>query len=102
VHKKSGRAGAKERYAFRLYVSGATARSLRAVANVKAIFERYLKGHYVLEVLDIHLKPDLVRRDQIVAVPTLVKQRPTPLRLLVGDFTNIEHVLRGLGIAAAS
>jgi circadian clock protein KaiB len=84
----------------RLYVTGATERSLRAIANVKAICEQYLKGRYDLEVFDIYLHPELLREDQIVAVPALVKRLPVPLRLLVGDFSRPEHVLRGLGLPA--
>lgn len=94
--------GATERYCLMLYVTGATARSLRAIANVKAVCEQYLRGNYELEVVDIYERPALARRDQIVAVPTLIKKLPVPVRLLVGDFSQIEHVLRGLGLEAAS
>ena len=87
-----------EMYILRLYVTGATARSLRAIANVKAICEQYLKGSYRLEVLDIYRHPELLREDQIVAVPALVKRLPAPLRLLVGDLSRPEQVLSGLGI----
>lgn len=87
-------------YVLRLYVTGATARSLRAIENVKAICEQYLKGCYDLEVLDIYRHPEQLREDQIVAVPALVKRLPVPLRLLVGDLSRPEQVLSGLGIAA--
>jgi circadian clock protein KaiB len=93
-------ATASSRHMLRLYVTGATERSLRAIANVKAICEQYLKGRYDLEVFDIYLHPELLREDQIVAVPALVKRLPVPLRLLVGDFSRPEHVLRGLGLPA--
>jgi circadian clock protein KaiB len=96
----SARTGATERYELKLYVTGATARSLRAIANVKAICEEYLKGRYHLEVVDIYRKPALLRRDQIVAVPTLVKRLPVPLRLMVGDLSRTEQVLSGLGLVA--
>lgn len=91
---------APERYILRLYVTGATARSLRAITNVKAICEQYLKGCYDLEILDIYRHPERLREDQIVAVPALVKRLPLPLRLLVGDFSRPEQVLSGLGISA--
>ncbi len=91
---------ATERYSLRLYVSGATERSLRAIANVKAICEQYLSGRYQLEVVDVYRQPALLRRDQIVAVPTLVKKLPVPLRLLVGDLSRTEQVLHGLGLTA--
>jgi circadian clock protein KaiB len=84
----------------KLYVTGATERSLRAIANLKAICEQYLKGRYHLEVVDIYRRPELLRRDQIVAVPTLIKKLPVPLRLLVGDLSRTEQVLQGLGLVA--
>ena len=92
--------GATGRYMLKLYVTGATERSLRAIANLKAICEQYLKGRYHLEVVDIYRRPELLRRDQIVAVPTLIKKLPVPLRLLVGDLSRTEQVLQGLGLVA--
>ena len=89
-----------EHYALKLYVTGATARSLRAIANVTSVCEQYLKGRYRLEVVDIYRRPELLRADQIVAVPTLVKTLPVPLRLLVGDLSRTEQVLHGLGLVA--
>lgn len=98
---ESVRAGrAAERYVLTLYVTGATARSIRAIGNIKAICERYLKGRYELVVVDIYRRPELVRRDQIVAVPTLIKKLPLPLRLLVGDLSSTEQVLQGLDLVA--
>jgi circadian clock protein KaiB len=91
---------AAERYVLKLYVTGATAGSLRAIANIKAVCEQYLKGRYQLEVVDIYRRPALLRRDQIVAVPALIKKLPAPLRLLVGDLSRTEQVLRGLGLVA--
>lgn len=95
-------AGASGRYILRLYVTGATACSLRAIANVKALCEKHMKGVYDLEVLDIYRHPELLREDQIVAVPALVKRLPAPQRLLVGDLSRAERVLAGLGIAPLS
>ena len=94
----AGAGRATERYVLKLYVTGATARSLRAITNIKAICEQYLKGRYDLEVVDIYRRPALLRRDQIVAVPTLIKKLPVPLRLLVGDLSRTEQVLQGLGL----
>jgi len=96
----AGAGRATERYVLKLYVTGATGRSLRAIANIKAICEQYLKGRYDLEVVDIYRRPALLRRDQIVAVPTLIKKLPIPLRLLVGDLSRTEQVLKGLGLVA--
>lgn len=100
--RESAASGATERYVLRLYVTGATARSLRAIANVKAVCEQYLKGHYQLEVVDVYRQPARLRKDQIVAVPTLIKALPVPLRLLVGDLSRTEQVLQGLGLVARS
>ena len=98
--ESAGAGRATERYVLKLYVTGATARSLRAIANLKAICEQHLKGRYHLEVVDIYRRPELLRRDQIVAVPTLIKKLPLPLRLLVGDLSRTEQVLQGLDLVA--
>ena len=92
--------GTKERYVLTLYVTGATAGSLRAIANIKAICEQNLKGRYQLEVVDAYRSPARLRKDQVVAVPTLIKTLPVPLRLLVGDLSRTEQVLQGLGLVA--
>ena len=97
--ESAGAGGATERYVLTLYVTGATAGSLRAIANIKAICEQYLKGRYELEVVDAYRRPERLRTDQIVAVPTLIKKLPIPLRLLVGDLSRTEQVLQGLGLA---
>lgn len=98
--ESAGAGRAAERYVLKLYVTGATARSLRAITNIKAICEQYLKGRYDLEIVDIYRRPALLRRDQIVAVPTLIKKLPVPLRLLVGDLSRTEQVLQGLDLVA--
>jgi len=89
---------ANQRYVLKLYVTGATARSLRAIANIKAICEQYLKGRYDLEVVDIYQRPARLRGEQIVAVPTLIKRFPAPMRRMVGDLSRTEQVLRGLDL----
>ena len=91
---------ASERYVLKLYVTGATPRSLRAIANIKAICEEYLKGRYELEVVDVYQQPTLARSEQIVAVPTLLRKRPAPVRRLVGDLSRTEQVLLGLDLVA--
>jgi len=85
-------------YVLRLYVSGTTPRSVRAIANIKQICEKHLKGRFELEVIDSYQKPDLARRDQVVALPTLVKELPTPLRRIIGDLSDTEKVLVGLDL----
>jgi circadian clock protein KaiB len=93
---------ATARYELKLYITGATPRSLGAIANIQAICELYLKGRYRLEVVDIYQRPALASRDQIVAVPTLIRVLPAPLRFMVGDLSGTEQVLHGLGIVARS
>ena len=86
------------RYLLRLYVAGSTPQSARAIASIKAVCEQRLKGRYSLEVIDIYQQPRLARDEQIVAVPTLIKSLPRPLRLLVGDMSQLERVLIGLDL----
>ena len=82
----------------RLYVAGQTPRSLTAFKNLKEICEEYLKGKYQLEVIDLMENPTLARGDQILAVPTLVRKLPHPIRKIIGDLSNTERVLVGLDI----
>jgi len=96
--KKGASSGEVERYVLRLFVSGATLRSTNAIANIKAICERELAGRYQLEVIDIYQQPDLARSHEIVAVPTLVKSLPAPIRHLIGDLSEEEKVLVGLDL----
>jgi len=86
------------KYVLRLYVSGSTLKSALAVRNIKQICEQYLKNRYDLEVIDIYQQPNLARDEQIVAVPTLIKRLPHPLRRLVGDLSNLKKVLFGLDL----
>jgi circadian clock protein KaiB len=88
----------QERYVLRLYVSGSTLKSARAVENIKRICEQHLKNRYDLEVIDIYQQPNLARDEQIVAVPTLIKRSPPPLRRLIGDLSNLKKVLFGLDV----
>ena len=86
------------RYALRLYVAGMTPRSTRAIANIKAICEEELKGRYDLQVIDLYQHPALAEGEQIVALPTLIKRLPLPLRRMIGDLSNREQVLIGLDL----
>jgi circadian clock protein KaiB len=92
----------QERYVLRLFVTGMTPRSTEAFAIIKAICEEHLHGRYELEVIDIYQHPHLARDEQIVAVPTLVKRLPAPLRRLIGDLSNVERVLIGLDLRRKS
>jgi circadian clock protein KaiB len=86
------------RWNLRLYVAGQTPRSLTAFKNLKDICEEYLKGEYHIEVVDLMENPTLARGDQILAIPTLVRKLPQPIRKIIGDLSNTERVLVGLDI----
>jgi circadian clock protein KaiB len=85
-------------YILRLYVTGSSPRSIRAISNLKRLCEEYLEGDYDLEVVDIYKNPAAARDAQIVAAPTLIKKLPAPLRRFVGDMSNTEKLLTGLDI----
>lgn len=88
----------RAKYILRLYVTGSSGRSLRAVHNLKKLCEEYLPDDYDLEVIDIYKNPAAAREEQIVAVPTLVKKLPRPIRKFVGDLSNTQKILIGLDI----
>ena len=85
-------------YVLRLYVAGTTSKSIRAVANIKEICESSLKNRYDLEVIDIYQQPVLMKGEQIIAAPTLVKKLPLPLRKFIGDMSDTERILVGLDL----
>ena len=91
-------APAAERYVLRLYVSGMTPRSARAVRNLQEICDEYLDGRYDLEVVDIYQQPVLTKGEQIIAAPTLIKKLPLPMRRIIGDMSNKDRVLLGLDL----
>jgi circadian clock protein KaiB len=88
----------EKHYMLRLYIAGATPQSVRAIANVKKICEEYLQGRYELEVIDLYQQPQLAHGEQIIALPTLIKKLPPPLRRVIGDMSNTERVLAGLDL----
>ena len=85
-------------YELKLYVAGATPKSLEAFANLKMICNEHLKGQYSIKVIDLLKNPKLAKGDQIVAIPTLVRRLPEPIKKIVGDLLNKERVLVGLDI----
>lgn len=87
-----------EIYELRLYVAGQTPRSVAALANLKRICEEHLNGRYRLEIVDLTLNPGQARTDQILAIPTLVRTLPPPLKRIIGDLSNTERVLVGLAV----
>jgi circadian clock protein KaiB len=92
---------AGEKYCLRLYVTGTTPKSNRAITNIKKICEDHLKGRYTLEVVDIYQQPVLARGEQIIAAPTLIKRLPLPLRKFIGDMTDCDRILLGLDLRSA-
>lgn len=92
----------QEIYELRLYVAGNTPKSLTALSNLKRYCEEHLKDKYTIEVVDLLLKPQLAEGDQILAIPTLVKKVPEPIRKIIGDLSNEEKVLVGLNIRPAT
>ena len=89
------------RYKLRLFVTGSTPRSARAIANMRRICEENLAGQYDLEVIDVYQDPEATRELQVVATPTLVKVLPEPLRRIIGDLSDREKVLAGLNLTPA-
>jgi len=92
---------ASEEWHLKLYVAGQTTKSLTAFANLKKICEEHLKGKYDIEVIDLLKNPQLAKGDQILALPTLVRKLPVPIRKIIGDLSNTERVLVGLDLQPA-
>jgi circadian clock protein KaiB len=88
----------KASYVLRLYVSGLTPNSQRAIENVRKICQEHLEGRYQLEIIDIYQQPIFAKEGQIVAAPTLVKELPPPLRKFIGDLSNTDKILLGLDV----
>jgi circadian clock protein KaiB len=89
------------RWELRLYVAGQTPKSVKAFANLKRICEEYLHGQYRIEIIDLVEQPQLAAGDQILAIPTLVRKLPEPMRKIIGDLSNTERVLVGLDVRPA-
>lgn len=93
---------ATDKYILRLYIAGQTPNAVTALNNLKSICEEQLKGKYHIEVIDLLKNPQLGRDDQILAIPTLMRKLPLPVRLIIGDLSNTERVLVGLDLKAHS
>ena len=89
-------------WSLRLYVAGQSTKSLHAFTNLTSLCEKYLAGHYEIEIIDLVERPALARSDDIVAIPTLVRLSPMPLRKIIGDLSNTERVLVGLRLQPES
>jgi circadian clock protein KaiB len=88
-----------QKYVLRLYVAGNSLRSMRTISILKKICEKYLAGHYDMEIIDIYQQPEALQKDHIFAAPTLIKELPPPLQKLIGDLTNVDKVIIALDIA---
>lgn len=91
----------EERFVLRLYIAGQTPKCVRAFTNLKQICEQHLANRYQIEIIDLLQNPQLARGDQILAVPTLVRQLPEPVKKIIGDLSNTERVLVGLDLRRA-
>ena len=96
--KKAPATAAKAEWQLRLYVAGQTAKSIAALENLRQVCETHLAGRYHIEVIDLMVNPKLAAGDQILAVPTLVRKVPEPVRKIIGDLSNEERVLVGLDV----
>ena len=100
--KRAKSAPTEDIWNLRLYVAGQTSKSITAFANLKKICEEHLAGKYRIEVIDLLKNPQLAKGDQIIAIPTLVRKLPEPLKKIIGDLANTERVLVGLDIRPVS
>lgn len=83
-------------YVLRLYITGASPNSIRAINNIKSICEKYIKGKYELDIIDIYQQPLVAQSEQVIALPLLIKLSPLPLKRLIGNMSDTEKVLKGL------
>lgn len=93
---------AASHYVLRLYITGSTQHSTRAIINIRKLCEEHLEGRYDLEVMDIARHPELAGSEEIIAAPTLIKKSPLPLRRFIGDMAQTERILAGLDLCASS
>ncbi len=98
IERKNQAGSTTAAWELRLYVAGQTQKSVAAFANLKQICEEHLKGQYRIEVIDLVKNPQLARGDQILAIPTLVRKLPKPMKKIIGDLSNTERVLVGLDV----
>lgn len=96
--KTTPRKVASSRYILRLYVAGQSPKSINAITNIKRICKENLQGRYELDVIDLYQQPQLAQGEQIIAVPTLIRKLPPPLRRIIGDMSNTERVQVGLDL----
>ena len=86
-------------YVFRLYVTGASPNSLRAIANTRELCEEHFNKNYELEIIDVHQQPSVARQENIIALPLLIKKYPLPEKRLIGDMSDMERILKSIGVS---
>ncbi len=91
-----------KKWNLRLYIAGQTPKSIVALANLKRICDEHMNGQYKIEIIDLMENPQLAQKDQIVAIPTLVRELPAPLKRIIGDLSNTDRVLVGLDVVPQS
>ncbi|HUJ19559.1 MAG TPA: circadian clock KaiB family protein [Nitrospirota bacterium] len=96
--KKTSKVGDRRKYVLKLYITGSTPRSTKAIMNIRQICEEHLKGHYELDIIDVFQQPVLAKGEQIIAAPTLIKKLPLPLRRFIGDMSDTDKILIGLDL----
>lgn len=89
-----------ERYVLRLFVTGASTNSVRAISNIREICEKYLDDKYSLEIIDVYQQKEIAEKEQIIALPLLIKSFPFPERRMIGDMSDTDKVLKGLGLSS--
>lgn len=99
---KSTTSGGGRHYVLRLYVTGSTSRSAKAISTIRALCDEYLSGHYDLKVVDIYQQPTAAQDEQIIAAPTLIKSEPLPPKRLIGDLSNRDRIIVGLDLTHES
>ena len=94
---KTGKAG-QYAHIFRLYITGASPNSSRAISNIKEIFDKYLKDQYELNIIDVYQQPQVAKNVDIIALPLLLRKQPLPERRLIGDMSDVDKVVKSLGL----
>jgi circadian clock protein KaiB len=97
-NKEPNKKRKNDQYIFRLYVTGASPNSLRAIANTKSFCDEFIKDGYELEVIDVYQNPVIAKEENIIALPLLIKKYPLPEKRLIGDMSDMERVKKGIGI----
>ena len=98
----NGKSSDYDPYIFRLYVTGASPNSLRAIANTRNMCEEYFNENYELEIIDVHQQPSIAKKENIIALPLLIKKHPLPEKRMIGDMSDMERVLKSIGVSNGS